>query len=560
LAWNRTVSLLLMLACSQGLVAQVSTQGPVAIRVDASARQGPWKPIWTYFGYDEPNYTYTPNGRKLISELSALSSTTVWIRTHHLLCTGDGRPALKWGSTNAYTEDLSGRPVYDWAIVNKIFDTYEQARAKPFVEIGFMPEALSLKPEPYTRHWPVPDDGTGWSYPPNDYHKWADLVSQWVQHSIDRYGKSEVESWYWEVWNEPDISYWRGTPDEYDKLYDYAALAVKRVLPAARVGGPASTGPANPRAAAFLQQFLEHCDHGTNYATGKAGAPLDFITYHAKGAPKLIDGHVQMGLGHNLQDVAKGFKIVTSFPQFRNLPIILSESDPEGCAACSARFYPQNVYRNGTLYPCYAAAALSSILNLAERHGINIEGMLTWAFEFEGQPYFDGFRTLATNGVDKPVLNLFRMAGLMRGDRLKVVSSGAVGLDAILEAGVRSQPDVDAIATRSDREVSVLVWNYHDDDLPGPDAPVTLAISGMPGVQRVLVRHYRIDSHHSNAYAVWKEMGSPQNPSPEQYARLEAAGNLELLNSPSWEWTEAGAAAIEFSLPRQAVSLVQLSW
>jgi xylan 1,4-beta-xylosidase len=218
------------------------------------------------------------------------------------------------------------------------------------------------------------------------------------------------------------------------------------------------------------------------------------------------------------------------------------------------------VYRNGTLYPCYAAAALSSILNLAERHGINIEGMLTWAFEFEGQPYFDGFRTLATNGVDKPVLNLFRMAGLMRGDRLKVVSSGAVGLDAILEAGVRSQPDVDAIATRSDREVSVLVWNYHDDDLPGPDAPVTLAISGMPGVQRVLVRHYRIDSHHSNAYAVWKEMGSPQNPSPEQYARLEAAGNLELLNSPSWEWTEAGAAAIEFSLPRQAVSLVQLSW
>jgi xylan 1,4-beta-xylosidase len=381
-----------------------------------------------------------------------------------------------------------------------------------------------------------------------------------VRHSIDRYGKSEVESWYWEVWNEPDISYWRGTPDEYDKLYDYAAMAVKRVLPAARVGGPASTGPANPKAAAFLQQFLDHCDHGTNYATGKAGAPLDFITYHAKGAPKLIDGHAQMGLGRNLQDVAKGFKIVTSFPRFRNLPIILSESDPEGCAACSARLYPQNAYRNGALYPCYAAAALSSVLTLAERQGINIEGMLTWAFEFEGQPYFDGFRSLATNGVDKPVLNLFRMAGLMRGDRLKVVSSGAVGLDAILEAGVRTQPDVDAIATRSDREVSVLVWNYHDDDLPGPDAPVTLAISGMPGVQRVLVRHYRIDSHHSNAYAVWKEMGSPQNPSPEQYARLQAAGNLELLNSPSWGWTEAGTTAIKFSLPRQAVSLVQLSW
>jgi xylan 1,4-beta-xylosidase len=550
----------MVLACSQGVVAQVMTQGAVTIRVDASARQGPWKPIWTYFGYDEPNYTYTPNGRKLISELCALSSTTVWIRTHHLLCTGDGMPALKWGSTNAYTEDLSGRPVYDWSIVDKIFDTYEQARAKPFVEIGFMPEALSSKPEPYTRHWPVPDDGTGWSYPPHDYHKWADLVSQWVRHSIDRYGQSEVESWYWEVWNEPDIFYWRGTPEEYDKLYDYAAMALKRVLPTARVGGPASTGPANPKAAAFLLQFLEHCDRGTNYATGKTGAPLDFISYHAKGAPRLIDGYVQMGLGHDLQDVAKGFEIITSFPQFRDLPIILSESDPEGCAACSARLYPQNAYRNGTLYPCYAAVALSSVLHLAERQGINIEGMLSWAFEFEGQPYFDGFRTLATNGVDKPVLNLFRMAGLLRGDRLKVVSSGAVGLDTILKAGVRGQPDVDAIATRSDREASILVWNYHDDDLPGPDAPVTLAISGMPGVQRVLMRHYRIDSHHSNAYTVWKEMGSPQNPSAEQYARLEAAGNLELLNSPTWVWAESGSAAIEFTLPRQAVSLVQLSW
>lgn len=279
-----------------------------------------------------------------------------------------------------------------------------------------------------------------------------------------------------------------------------------------------------------------------------------------KGAPKLIESHVQMGLGHNLQDVANGFKIVTSFPRFRNLPIILSESDPEGCAACSARQYPQNAYRNGTLYPSYTAVALSSILALAERQGANIEGMLTWAFEFEGQPYFDGFRTLATHGIDKPVINLFRMAGMMRGDRLKVVSSGAVGLDAILEAGVRSQPDVDAIATRTDREISVLVWNYHDDDLPAPDAPVTLAISGIAGDQRVLMRHFRIDAHHSNAYAVWKEMGSPQSPSPEQYARLEAAGNLEFLNSPSWEWTEAGTASIKFSLPRQAVSLVQLSW
>lgn len=557
---RRSFILLLMLACHQDAVAQAPAQGSITIRVDASARQGPWKPIWTYWGYDEPNYTYTPNGRKLISELSALSPSAIWIRTHHLLCTGDGTPALKWGSTNAYTEDPSGQPLYDWTIIDRIFDTYLQAGAKPFVEIGFMPEALSLHPEPYTRHWPAPDDGKGWAYPPKDYDKWARLISQWVQHSIDRYGRNEVESWYWEVWNEPDISYWRGTPEEYDKLYDYAAMAVKRILPAGRVGGPASTGPANPQAAAFLQQFLQHCAQGTNYATGTIGAPLDFITYHAKGAVKITEGHVQMGLARNLQDVAKGFEIVKSFSQFRSLPIILSESDPEGCAACSARRYPQDAYRNGTLYPCYIATALNGILAMAQRYGVNIEGMLTWAFEFEGQPYFEGFRTLATNGVDKPVLNFFRMMGLMRGERLLVTSNGAVGLDEILNAGVRSHSDVDAIATRLGQEISVLVWNYHDDDLPGPDAPVTLAVRGMPGVRRILVHHYRIDSHHSNAYTVWKEMGSPQNPSPEEYARLEAGGNLQLLTSPSWQGVNGGEIAVTFSLPRQAVSLVQLSW
>jgi len=118
-------------------------QSPVTIRVTASQRLGPLKPIWSYFGYDEPNYTYAPNGRKLIGELSALGYIPVYIRTHNLLTTGNGVPALKWGSTNAYTEDAVGRPVYNWTIIDKIFGTYLAAGSKPFVEIGFMPQALS---------------------------------------------------------------------------------------------------------------------------------------------------------------------------------------------------------------------------------------------------------------------------------------------------------------------------------------------------------------------------------------------------------------------------------
>jgi xylan 1,4-beta-xylosidase len=540
-------------------------QDRVAIRVNAAQKTAPFKPIYAYFGYDEPNYTYTKNGSKLIGELAALTDTPVYLRTHFLLATGDGAPSLKWGSTNVYTKDASGRAVYDWTIIDRIFDTYIHADAKPFVEIGFMPKALSSRPQPYQTTW-IPgaankDYSSGWSYPPNDYSEWGELVYQWARHCAERYGKEQAESWYWEVWNEPNIFYWHGTEDEYNKLYDFAVTAVKRALPKARVGGPATTGPASEEAAGFLKAFLTHCSEGKSYATGGKGAPLDFISYHAKGSPQVIDGHVRMGIARNLQDVDEGLKILSSYPNFRNLPVILSESDPEGCAACSARVYPQNAYRNGPLYAAYTAAAMKGIMDLSAENRNSIEGMLTWAFQFEAQPYFDGFRTLATNGVDKPILNLFRMAGLMRGDRVEAASRGAIPLESILAKGIRENSDVDVLAARGDSGVSILVWNYHDDDLAGPIVPIALSVQGLPaGTQRVLMTHYRIDANHSNAYSVWQGMGSPRAPTPDQQRQLEAAGQLQLLDSPNWLWNQSESISINFDLPRQAVSLIRLDW
>ena len=542
------------LFCSLILIA-AAARAQTTIQIDAAKPAGPFKPIYAWFGYDEPNYTYAPNGKKLITELVRLSSGPVYFRTHFLLATGDGTPGLKWGSTNAYTEDAAGKPVYDWTITDRIIDTYLQAGGKPFIEIGFMPQALSTKPDPYHPTW-IPGAkneqySIGWSYPPKDFAKWGELVHQWVKHAVDKYGRAEVATWYWEVWNEPDISYWHGTPEEYNQLYDYAAAGVKKALPEARVGGPATTGPANERAANYLKQFLEHC--------AKGNVPLDFITYHAKGRPTVQDGHVRMGIAKNAEDVSRGMEIVRSFPKFRNLPIILTESDPEGCAACSARVYPQNAYRNGPLYASYTAMMMKSIFELADRTGANIAGMLTWAFEFEDQPYFDGFRTLATNGVDKPVLNLFRMAGLMRGDRLRVESSSRVPLDSIIKQGVRAAPSIDAMAVRNNRTLSILAWNYHDDDVPGPVAPVQVQVSGLGANRRVLLHHYRIDDTHSNAWTTWKHLGLPQKPTAEQYAELESAGQLQLLEAPRWIDIKAGAAKLEITLPRQAVSLLQFT-
>jgi len=554
----RRVSFLIPLLFA--LVSRAQVQAHVS--VDLSASEGPFTPIYSWFGYDESNYTTTKNGQALLRELHDLSPVPVNVRAHFLLASGDGKPELKWSSTNVYTEDAQGNPVYSWTILDGIFDAYKAAGVRPMVELGFMPKALSSHPEPYHIPWPTkPGDVEGWSFPPKDYARWGELVHQVAAHLAQRYGTDTVATWYWEVWNEPDIFYWHGTQEEYDKLYDYAVAGVRKAIPNARVGGPATTGP-NPgsHSEQFLEALLQHCAKDKSAATGGA-IPLDFISFHVKGSPNIVEDHVQMGLNKELENAATGFAIVRKFPQFAKLPIILSEADPEGCAACSSRKYPHNAYRNGTLYPAYTAAAMKELFELRDRYQVNLISMLTWAFEFEVQPYFDGFRTLSTNGIDKPVINLFRMAGLMAGNRVRVQSSGSVPLDDVLKTGVRQQPDVDAVATAADGEAAVMLWNYHDDDLPGSSADVDLSVKGFPATaRRVLVEHYRIDDAHSNAYTVWKQMGSPQNPTAEQYAQLKAAGGLQLEDSPRWVDVKSAAIDLSFSLPRQGVSLVRFSW
>ena len=390
----------------------------VKVQVHADQSQGPISPIWNYFGYDEPNYTYAPNGKKLLGELAALSSVPAYVRVHNLLTTGDGSASLKWGSTNVYTEDAAGKPVYNWTILDHIFDTFIAAGIKPLVEIGFMPKALSTHPEPYRHNFPQGTIFTGWAYPPKDYQKWSELIFQFVRHLRQRYGEAEVNTWLWEVWNEPDIGYWQGTPEEYFKLYDFSVDAILRALPEARVGGPDSTGPGNPKAAEFLRSFLDHCSHQRNYVSGETGSPLHFISFHPKGSPKWQGDHVQMGIAHQLAAIELGFKIVASFPEFRRTPIILGESDPEGCAACSARTNPQNAYRNGPLYAAYTAETLNSILFLANHERINFQGAVTWAFEFEDQPYFEGYVGHKWSGQAYPErLPDFRPAGQRACDR-----------------------------------------------------------------------------------------------------------------------------------------------
>ncbi|HMF52728.1 MAG TPA: hypothetical protein VK593_00155, partial [Edaphobacter sp.] len=158
-------------------------------------------------------------------------------------------------------------------------------------------------------------------------------------------------------------------------------------------------------------------------------------------------------------------------------------------------------------------------------------------------------------------LNVFRMFGLMSGNRVKTTSSGIVPLDNLLTSGVRQSPDIDAFATRADKEAAVLVWNYHDVNQPAEASPTTVTISGIPsGVHRVLLQHFRIDDTHSNAYTVWQHMGSPQHPTSQQYAKLQTAGQLQLFTSPRWVEVNDGQVKITTEMPRQGISLLHLTW
>jgi xylan 1,4-beta-xylosidase len=533
---------------------------PVTITINAAKPVAPLPPIWRFFGADEPNYTTRPDGEKLLMELGTLRPGAVYFRAHNLMTTGDGTPDFKWGSTNIYTE-RDGKPVYDFTIVDHIIDTWRARGIHPYLEIGFMPEALTSAPPdvPYRRPWKPGVDykgiTAGWSYPPRDYGKWAELVYQWTHHNVERYGRAEVDRWYFEVWNEPNLDfYWLGSPEDFYRLHDYAVDAVRRALPSARVGGPDVAGSGG----ALMDGFLQHITRGTNYATGKVGTPTDFISFHAKGQPTLVDGHVQMGISNQLKTADEAFAKIASVPELAHKPIVIGENDPEGCAACPG---PQNAYRNDTMYSSYTAASYARLWELARRRNVNLEGALTWAFTFVGQPWFAGYRQLATNGVDFPVLNVFRLFARLGPEQVEATSSAEVPLEQILTNGVRGSADVGVLATSADngKRIEILLWHYKDDDVPGPEAEVHLSLTGLTPGQQYKARVWRVDQHNGDAFTAWKAMGSPTAPNEQQVTALARASRMsDRVVSLTSSLSQEGSVALERHLPLQGVELIEV--
>ena len=536
----------------------------VNVTVDASVWKGTLAHTWNYVGYDECNYTHSPGGMDLIAKFGKLEKP-YYMRTHHLFCTGSCHASYKWGSTNVYTEDKDAKPIYNFTVIDRMCDIWLANNCKPFFEIGFMPfdlvdrsfiKAASFNINEYRR--------TGWNCPPKDYDKWYDLVSAVIAHLLERYGKEELESWYFEMWNEPDIVYWQGSHEEFCKLYDYTEAAIHDVLPSLRFGGPATCGAmtAQSNAANYLRDFLHHTKSGTNYKTGKLGTRLDFTSFHTKGGGYSFTTDPVLAktpsIKRLLEQVRIGGTIIKECG-YADLECILSEADPDGWAAGGRFDNPAFDFRNTEYYASYVASAYKNIYDLAKEMEIDFRP-LAWAFMFEGERCFEGTRAFSTQGIDKAVLNVFKLYAKLGSQLIGLSSSrGLNPLDYADEWGEAEGAEIDGWATLTGtKSIETLLYCHQDTWEQNDSHTVELAVKKPPFEGPYKVTHYRIDKDHSNAYAQWVLQGRPDYPVGDQYNAIKARDGLELLCPIQELLPHDECIKMTFEMPVKSVSLITI--
>jgi xylan 1,4-beta-xylosidase len=543
------------------------------IEVACDRSLGPLTRLWTGIGYDEINWTYTPVGRHLLGLIGSLGDRPYLVRSHYLFCSGIGFGLPHWGSGNVYHEDGSGAPFTDFSIADQVYDAVVESGHRPLVELGFTPRALV--PDAAAGSFPFERSPTQqsayeaglWSFPPRDYARWGGLVEALVDHCVRRYGAGRVREWLWELWNEPDIFYWRGTPAEYHRLYDVTAAAVRAALPGARVGGPATTGDLAGDGPAWLDGFLAHC--------AALDAPLDFVSFHTKGVhfrpwrtygplggdPPVRDSPSSLKM---LREVRRGLAAVTAVPAFAGLPCLVDECDASVPAHLGVYDNANFGYRNTEYYAAFQCKLMKKLLDLRAAAGANLELATTWSFYIEGERCFEGTRSLLTQGrIEKPVLNAYRLLARLGERRLALRSDGAWSLDRLDAPDSHMPEEVDGMAAMdaADR-VTVLLWR-HADDQYRTDAGETRAevrLVGLPGGWRqVSVRHWRIDATHSNSHHAWREMGGPAYPTDAQAERMRRQQGLARLEPDRVAGVRDRALTLTVHLPLPSCSLLEIS-
>jgi xylan 1,4-beta-xylosidase len=439
------------------------------------------------------------------------------------------------------TLDKAGRPVYNFSYVDQIYDGLLENGVRPFVEIGFMPAALTSNVESIMSFWYRPNVA-----PPKDYAGWDVLVRNFAAHLVERYGIDEVAKWYFEVWNEPNIEFWSGTPRQptYFELYAHTARDLKSINPRLRVGGPATAQ------AAWITDFLR-------YASSN-GAPVDFVSSHvyANDTPQDVFGETgAISRRHMVCRAVKKLRDEIRDSPYPTLPLIVSEFN--------ASYKNEPEVTDSIFMGPWIADTIRQCAG-------SVELMSYWSFSdvFEEQgvvrtPFYGGFGLVAERGIPKPAYNAFALLHKLGEQRIPVDSDSAL------------------VTRRADGTLVIAMWNYSDPDAPADRnlptaamparspaeaaaAPAQSAQSAQSAEKRFRVtidgfgaaraRLWRLDADHGNVLRAFDAMGRPAFPSPPQIAQLRAASRL----SPQEELGQQ-AGQFEIGVPRQGLVVVEIS-
>jgi xylan 1,4-beta-xylosidase len=494
--------------------------GSVWVRADAAREIGPLEHTWEVaIGSENPGYYLKEDaGRGLRNSAAGLRRANKrlhdafgirYVRAHGVLM----------DTLGSYRETADGKAVYDWSRIDLVYDMLRADGLRPIVELSFMPAALAANPKQTIF------DYHAITSPPRDYQKWSDFVGAFARHLIQRYGREEVVSWPFEVWNEPDLSlpfvgsFWHGTQDDYYRLYDFSAQALKAADPRIQVGGPAAAKMES------VEPFLRHVTTA-NFANGGSRSPLDFLSVHAySGLP--LD-----------------FKNLYERYGFKNLPVYYTEW------GLSARLgAPENDLPYG------AAWVASSLIEEADKVAMIAYWTGSDYFEEKGVPkqlFHGGFGLLGIDGIRKPRFWAFYMLHQLDGPRI-ALEGGGDGFGGLVQAcAIRNTEGVvKVLLANAARELSQAGGKAE------LDREVSLKVVGLTAGEKYRLRHYRVDNSHSNIYAAWVGMGKPDWPKPVPLAELRRHDLLDILEDDK-EITVGGdgAAELQFALPMPGVSLL----
>jgi xylan 1,4-beta-xylosidase len=408
-----------------------------------------------------------------------------------------------------YGEDGQGRPLYNFSYIDQIYDGLLANGVRPFVEISFMPYKLAagnlLHP-----FWYKPNVS-----PPKDWNRWDDLVAAFTHHLVDRYGVDEVAQWYFEVWNEPNIDFWAGQPKQetYWELYDHTALAIKKISPRLRVGGPATAQ------AAWVDALIRHC--------ADKHIPLDYVSTHVYANDTAQD---VFGSQENIprdRMVCRAVDKVhhqvktSSMP---NLPLIWSEFN------ASYKNEPE------VTDAAYMGPWLADMIRQCD--GL-VDVMAYWSFSdvFEEQgvvktPFYGGYGLVAEDGIPKPAFNAFKLLHKLGEERIQLDSDFAL------------------LTRRKDGALVLAVWNYAAPDQAGSPRTITLRLKGTNTSQALVSR---VDGDHGDVHPAYEKMGSPRYPTQKQILELREAAEL-----PVPEAREIKNGELRLTLPAHGLAVVEL--